>query len=77
MDSKRERPSVGWTAVAVVAMVLLYPLSYGPVYGLYVHGFLPISVYTLSAVYAPVISLMNNFEPFGDFMRWYLRCWTP
>ena len=74
-DPKSKRRSPFGPVFAVVVLLVLYPLSYGPAWWLIMNGYISASVF--SAVYTPIYWLAENWEWFGDLLRWYIALWVP
>jgi hypothetical protein len=76
--NRRERWAK-WTAVALIAVLVTYPLSFGPVNWLVVNDYAPewllqpIEEFywplALTSAYAP--------QPVGNVLVWYTKLWLP
>jgi hypothetical protein len=71
-EPKRSRLWIGW---ALLAAIVLYILSVGPVWWLAFHYGKP-SKHTFSAVYRPFV-FVRKARPLRDVTDWYLRVWVP
>jgi hypothetical protein len=80
MSVERKRPGAGfWATVAIVLMLVGYPLSYPPVVRLANRGFFP-------EAFEPAIDLFDRpmtwflykapDNKLKDLMFWYLRLWS-
>jgi hypothetical protein len=79
MTSDRKKPSAGfWITVALVAVLIGYPLSYGPVVWLDNTFGVPKSIQpAVGYFYFPLGWLDDNGpQPFNEFMEWYVRLWV-
>lgn len=67
MEEKR-KPKPWWMWLVIgLALLLAYPLSFGPLQVLVLDGYLPAALYKL---YAPVLWLAR-LDPIGPSTRWY------
>jgi hypothetical protein len=72
---KRSRKWIWW--LAVLALLLLYPLSIGPAYWLAIDSPVPVvSVKTLNWFYAPVWRLWAASDWAKGLVNWYMRFWV-
>ena len=74
-DEPRPRRRIAWLIVAVlVAAFVLYPLSIGPVWVLFVRAGVPIPGF--GTIYAPVFWISKRSgteEELGDYILWWIR----
>jgi len=74
MSEERKKPSAGfWITVALVAVLVAYPLSFGPACALCDRDLL--SVQTIQSIYRPVLfAMLSEKVPDGgliaDYARW-------
>ncbi|MBL4886186.1 MAG: hypothetical protein JKY95_16845 [Planctomycetaceae bacterium] len=73
---KSEHKGYGWI-IALVVLLLLYPLSLGPLAWLQMNGYLPESVVVVlgATIYAPLGWLVGSNEWCGELYVWYLSFW--
>jgi len=83
MSEERKKPTAGfWFTVALVALLVGYPLSQGPAF-CFCSQFkreMPNHRRALGAyrtVYVPLYYVKEFFPPFGDCQRAYLTRWNP
>ena len=69
---KRPRAWIGW--VAVLTLLVLYPLSMGPAYGPAMPLF---EAKTLSTAYAPMWWVWQHCRWATGPIDWYLNLWVP
>jgi len=80
MDAEQKKRFHRGTIAALVAVLVLvvYPLSIGPIYWLVVHDKLPVPLFrALVVVYWPVDWLYDNSTSFASVLDWYLELWGP
>jgi hypothetical protein len=77
-DSRKSLPQTAW-AVALLVLVIAYPLSVGPWEWLGARDMIPHYVTpVLQFIYWPVAWLYENSpDPVRDAMQWYLDFWVP
>jgi hypothetical protein len=78
----RKKPAAGfWITVALVAVLVGYPLSIGPVRWAMLQKWCPSWVTTAyPSVYSPLRSLLfhkSSPQPIRDALKWYCRLWLP
>lgn len=76
--TSRRKPGVSfWATAVVVVVVVVYPLSYGPVCWLAFHGLLPEwSVGAFNVFYGPIVWLyFYGPTPIIEAIRWYTDIW--
>jgi hypothetical protein len=76
MTSDRKKPTAGfWITVALVAALVVYPLSWGPVFWLHHHAMLPKSAIE-SGVFSPMgWAILTAPAPIQRVTVWYLGLW--
>lgn len=79
-EPRRSGSFLSWLGWLWVGLVVIYPLSTGPVVHLCLTVDGPYSVNsaawkTVEMFYAPLIYLIEEFEPVSDFFEWYLDLW--
>ena len=77
MSEAPRKRSRGWIGWALIASVVLYPLSMGPVVWLAIRFDWPAPVVdrTLGTVYAPINWLRQKSETVDNAVVWYGRLW--
>ncbi len=77
MTSDCKKPTTGfWIAVALVAVLVLYVLGFGPVAAHWRSGIKSGLTTRLIRVYAPMFwVLQKSPEPFRSALRWYVSLW--
>jgi hypothetical protein len=60
-------------AIALSGVLVLYPLSIGPVSGLVEHDL--VSQHRLRSIYRPLFWLSGRYDTAQDALIWYLRLW--
>ncbi len=78
MTSDRKKPSAGfWITVALFAVLVGYPLSYGPWYGLVQRGLMTEGVRLATApLYVPIEWIINNSSEWvREAIFRYLSLW--
>jgi len=79
MSDERKNTSIAlWAIVALVAVLLAYPLSFGPLFWLGRHEMLPESVgEPLMVVYQPIVWLwIEGPNPISEVINSYLSLWV-
>lgn len=73
----RKFPGIGTVVVAVVVLLVAYPLSYGPVFWLWNNGHLSDEVYRflVGTIYFPLTLLHYNFMWIQRLLDAYLELW--
>jgi hypothetical protein len=76
--SQPARRAIAKCAVAAVAVVVVYPLSFGPAAAMNEHGLLSVGTarFLEDVVYAPLLWAYTNSSGFGAFMDAYLVLWA-
>ena len=83
MSDEPKRRSRAWIGWALIAAILLYPLSMGPAFR-WASGD-PIAdpmahferVERLGTAYAPIVWLNQHFEWASSATKWYMALWEP
>ncbi len=75
--TSHKKPGVAfWATGVVVAVLVLYPLSLGPMCWASVNGYLSRSTIDACAlIYGPVRWFMDEHEMLATPLRWYLSLW--
>jgi len=78
MTSRKHPSTAIWTTVVLVAVLVAYPLSVGPVDWLVLHGYLPEWAWRpFTTFYSPVAWFVaNEPKPRADAMRSCIDIWT-
>jgi len=66
------------TAVALIVLLVVYPLSLGPLVGATTHGLIPTDTHNWIAghIYAPVLLTMRDGPQFIKApIKWYIKLW--
>ena len=64
------------TAVILALTVVAYPLSFGPVVSLWLHGVFPTSsLPIINGIFAPARYVLPHSGVDQDFIDWYIRLW--
>jgi hypothetical protein len=72
----RKKPGMAfWATVALVVVLVAYPLSLGPATWLFNNGWLPGTA--INWLYAPLAWIGEKSEPFGNALEWYVMLWMP
>ena len=74
----RKKPTAGfWITVALVAVLVGYPLSFGPACWLEERGTTPDwCVTSFEVIYSPLYWIMfNGPQPIARFLWWYFKLW--
>jgi hypothetical protein len=72
MTSDRNKPGVAfWATVVVVALPLIYVLSFGPACWISSHS--GIGVYALPKVYRPILEAMSSSRSVADLCNSYAK----
>jgi hypothetical protein len=75
MNEERKSPFWPWVVAMLIAVLVAYPLSYGPAWRLRSEGMLP---EWLEDCYLPVnIAWQNSPPPVWLGVYWYLNLWMP
>lgn len=76
---ERRKGSPGTAAlVTVLAVLVLYPLSLGPVLWLFHHEYLTVKQAPIAqSVYSPLEEYVRRHMPMSDAYLSYLRLWVP
>lgn len=70
MTSPRKHPSVAfWITVALVVVLVAYPLSLGP--ACWITSRTGRGASALGTIYAPILSVAKTFPKMGECIRWY------
>lgn len=64
-----------WATTALATLLLLYPLSSGPAYGLVVRGYFDLRYY--KAAYRPFWWLAGQSRALLNACEWYTEVWEP
>jgi hypothetical protein len=73
MEERRANAAVFIAVVLLLlALPLLYVLSFGPVAAFYEHRDAPAAV---EAFYTPLIWLADAWQPAEDLLNWYVDLW--
>jgi len=77
MTPDRKHPTAAfWITVALVALLVAYPLSAGPVTWIDDRYTLPIwTGPAIETVYSPLVWLSRASKPFSDAYGWYVALW--
>jgi hypothetical protein len=70
---KRRRAWIGWASFALLALLVLYPLSLGPALWLTNDDFSQWQI--IGPVYRPLYWLGNRFDCVGEAIGWYVTKW--
>jgi hypothetical protein len=74
MTSHRKKPTAGfWITVALVAMLMLYPFSYGPAFLLYQKGVLP--GWSLKVFHPVIWRAKSGPTPIRKTLVWSIQIW--
>ena len=79
MSDEPKKRSRAWVWWALVALVVLYPLSVGPVNWLYQHseGEWPHRIHRAARlVYFPIDYLTDHSQTAFDIVAWYVSFWS-
>jgi len=74
-DPKSKRRGPLGPIVAVVVLLVVYPLSYGSAFWLFSNDYISGSV--LNTVYAPIDWLAEKWDWFSGLRVWYIFQWVP
>ena len=76
MTSDRKHPSAGfWLTVALVAVLVAYPLSFGP--ACWISSRTGIGVFTIPSAYRPVLWAMSCSRNVAHLFNWYAKAGAP
>jgi hypothetical protein len=75
MSDEPKKRSRGWIGWALLAMFVLYPLSFGALVRFREYN--PLSLKTTCAIYAPLDWAADHCEPFERGLEWYARLCEP
>ena len=73
----RKKPGVAfWTTVALVVVLIIYPLSIGPVLWLDNNELIPgFAKRPLKHLYSPLLWVVLNYETAAQIYGWYVSLW--
>lgn len=77
MTDRMQTGAAFWATVVVVAVLVGYPLSYGPVQSLMLNHYLPERLIgPVITFYTPlIISIINAPESMKPAINWYFSLW--
>jgi hypothetical protein len=73
--TSRKKPGVAFWATAVLVVVLLYPISFGPACWLTARGYVRES--TVNSFYWPVLWSAAQATPLENAVVWWGSLWVP
>ena len=82
-DAKKHGHAVGFWCCCLVALIVAYPLSAGPVWRLLMWysypeiRYAPANPFSVFYFYRPLEWLSNECLPLGNTFDWYLGLWKP
>jgi hypothetical protein len=78
MTTDRKKPTAGfWITVALVAVLVAYPLSLGPIIWIFGHTSPPLSAFQIAGwIYEPLDwTIKRSPQPISDLFVNYLALW--
>jgi hypothetical protein len=76
MNSSRKPAAGFWFTVALVAVLVGYPLSFGPMQWLFHQGFMPQwAELPCHYFYRPLAWTCGCFQPMRNALDWYVSLW--
>jgi len=76
MTSTHKPTSALWITLALVVMLVVYPLSFGPACWLMVNHLPPVAVTILLVPYMPLMLVAETNEPMHELLQWYVDLWA-